>query len=73
MAVDVTARSSQLQDLCGGAFLFAHRPHEAEALAAQRLDQPLAVAAVADRGTRRIDARRQRRIRNDPPVPDRGQ
>ena len=45
-------------------------PDEPEALAQDGADQPLLVAAVAQRAARGVDAGRQRRFRHDTPVPD---
>jgi hypothetical protein len=47
-----------------------HRTHEAKTFARQRLDQALGLAAIANRVPGGIDAARQRRIRDDPSVPN---
>jgi hypothetical protein len=52
------------------ALVLQHRADEADALALQRLDQPLLLAAVADGGARRVDAVGERRSGDDGP-PDR--
>jgi hypothetical protein len=41
-----------------------------ETFSRQCFDQPLLLAAVADRPARRIDAGSHRRIRHDTPIPD---
>ena len=46
--------------------------YEANTLAGQRLDQPLFLAAVADRLAGAVQSRRQRRFRNDASAPDGG-
>jgi hypothetical protein len=46
-------------------------PDEADALALQRLDQPLLLAGVADRLARRVEAARHRGIGDDAALPDR--
>ena len=48
-----------------------HRADEADALARDGADQPLLVAAVADRLARGVDAAGQRRVRHDAAAPDR--
>ena len=48
----------------------SHVADESEAFAGQGLDQCLRFPAVADRGARRIDARRQRRFGDDSAVPN---
>ena len=57
----------------GGRFVLAHIADEAEALAWQCLDQPLLAAGVADGAAGRIDPVEQGGLRNDAPMPDRGQ
>src|SRR5581483_789483 len=52
--------------------ILAHRADETDALFWERLDQALHPAAVADRHARSVDAGRQRRFRDDAPLPDRG-
>ena len=49
----------------------AHVADEAQALARDGADQPLLLAAVADRLARGIDAAGQGRLRHDPAAPDR--
>jgi hypothetical protein len=45
---------------------------EAQALARDRADEGLRLAAVADGLTRRVDPASERRVRHDPPAPHRG-
>ena len=49
---------------------FPDRADEAKPFAGRGPDEPLLLAAVADRASRRIDAAGQRRFRDDPAVPD---
>jgi len=49
---------------------FAHGSHEADSLSRQRLDQALAVTAVADGAAGHVDAGEQRRVRDDASIPD---
>jgi hypothetical protein len=62
-------------DSCGwsrrGLTLLPHRAHEANALALQRLDQPLLFTAVADGSTRRVSAVGESRFGDDATSPDR--
>lgn len=48
-----------------------HHTDEADALAREGFDETLLGTAVADSLARRIDTRRQRRVRDDAPAPDR--
>jgi hypothetical protein len=50
--------------------LFAYCAHKANAFAQNSADQPLIFAVVADCSAGRIDAARQGRFRNDPPIPN---
>ena len=52
--------------------LLAHLADKADALARDRADEVLALAAVADRPAQRVDSAGQRRFRYDPSAPDRG-
>ena len=50
-----------------------HIADESDALARDGSDQPLLLAAVADRPARSVDTAGKRRIRHDPAAPDRGE
>ena len=54
-----------------GPVSFLHWTDEAETLARQRLDQALFLAAIADCGSSRIHAGRQRGIGDDASIPNR--
>src|SRR5215467_13225828 len=55
---------------CGAQFGTPNVAHEAKALARNGADQPLVLAAVADRLPRGVDPTGQRRLRDDPSLPD---
>ena len=57
--------------LVGHRRLTLDRSDKAEAPFGQRADEALAFAAVADGAARRADTGTQRRLRNDPALPDR--
>ncbi len=54
----------------GGAMSFLHRTDEAIAPPRQRLDQPLFLPGIANRGSSGIQPGRQRDIRHAPPLPN---
>src|SRR5882724_10640180 len=60
-----------MHGLAGMAVLFPYATNETQAFVAQRLDQALILAAVADRGAGRIDAAGQRGFGNRSAAPDR--
>src|SRR5258708_38878274 len=57
----------------GAIRLRLHIADEAHALAGYGTDPPLLFAAVADHLSRRVDTAGQRRVRDDPAFPDRGE
>jgi hypothetical protein len=57
----------------GRRFVLADFANETDALARQCLDQSLLVAGIADRAPGCVDSVEQRGLRNNAPLPDRGQ
>ena len=55
---------------CGPSGTSSNRTYKANSLPDQRLDQPLFVTIVTDRGPRRIEPRRQVRFRDNAAIPD---
>jgi hypothetical protein len=66
-------RRTDLLGRRGTLLLFAHGTYEVEALAKHGVDEALLLAIVADCAPGRIDAGAQCRLRNQPPIPDRGE